>query len=79
MPELDHYKHVKDMTNDKKKTAVQAVPEKSSDVYQGMKTAPPAEPVLITQAEPIQRPKLKEIKTSPPPEPPPKQEGNSKS
>ena len=67
------------MTDEKKKTRIEAVPEKSYEPFQGMKTAPPAEPVLITQAEPIQQPKVKEIKTSPPPEPPPKKEGPSQS
>ncbi len=64
------------MTDEKKKTRIEAVPEKPPDEVQAYKAAPPAEPILITQAEPIQKVKIKEYKASPPPEPPPKKDAS---
>ncbi|MGD0424097.1 MAG: hypothetical protein ABSA92_11655 [Candidatus Bathyarchaeia archaeon] len=59
------------MADDKKKETIKAVPEKSPEEWQAFKVAPPPEP--------IQRAKIREIKTAPPPDPPPQEQSSSDS
>ena len=65
------------MADDKKKVTIQAVPDKLPDEIQGIKAAPPLDP--IKQVEPIQREKQREFKQAPPPDPPPEQQSSSDS